>query len=71
MKNTDWRRLRIGCKDIMEAKIRPTCQVVGISLCQLGNKILSNILLSKHYMQRKLLGVINLDFEATGQLLVI
>jgi hypothetical protein len=33
--------LRIGCKEIMEAKFRPACQVVGISLCQLRTKFYS------------------------------
>jgi hypothetical protein len=44
----------------------------GISLSPATYKILSNILLSRLTpMQRKLLGITNVDFDATGQLLII
>ena len=44
----------------------------GISLLPTTNKILSNILLSRlTHMQRKSLGIINVDFDAKGQLLII
>jgi len=42
----------------------------GISLLPITHKILSNILLSKLTpYQKKLLRIINVDFDATGQLL--
>ena len=44
----------------------------GILLLSTTYKILSNILLSRLlHIQRKLLGIINVDFDATGQLLII
>ena len=43
----------------------------GISLLPTTYKILSNILLSRFHMRRKLLGIINVAFDATGQLLII
>jgi len=44
----------------------------GISLLPTIYKNLSNILLSsKLHIQRKLLGIIQMDFDAAGQLLVI
>jgi hypothetical protein len=45
---------------------------MGISLLPTTHKILSNILLSKLIpYQKKLLRIINVDFDATGQLLII
>jgi len=46
----------------------------GISLLPTTYKILSNILLSRltpYDMQRKLLGIINVDFDTAGQLLIV
>ena len=43
----------------------------GISLLSTTHKILSNILLSIYlHVLRKLLGIISVDFDATGQLLI-
>ena len=44
----------------------------GLSLLPTRHKVLSNILLSKLTpYQRKLLGIVNVDFDATGQLLIV
>ena len=42
----------------------------GISILSTTYKILSNILLSTFHMQRKLLGIINVDFNAVYHLLI-
>ena len=43
----------------------------GIPLLPTTYKVLSNILLSRLIMRRKLLGIINVDSDATGRLLII